>query len=300
MMMFHLAPVQISVLLRRAGINAHKELIWRMRKREGLMVAQAENFGDEELAVHIYEAFLALPQTATTAELSVEGFKLNGLNGPLVGESAKLTICYKSEPNGSFTIHVLKSLSAEEWTRGVEFKEAIGSARHPGVTTFSLHRSASNKKMMIMPYYLCTVEPVPDLAERELNQLWDQVSCALSFIHSHGFVHMDIKPSNICIDQNGLYILIDLGSVVPFGMKSYSTMCYLPSDMQPAAGETSLVADQSIDWWMLAMVIAEKGGRARPGRGPRRSEPRREILKTLLTDYILGKLLVKVNPVILK
>ena len=297
MMMFHLAPVQISELLRRAGINAHKELIWRMRKREGLMVAQAENFGDEELAVHIYEAFLALPQTATAAELSVEGFKLNG---PLIGNSDKVTICYKSEPNGSFTIHVLKSLSAVEWTRGVQFKEAIGSARHPGVITFSLHRSASNKEMMIMPYYPCTVEPVPDLAERELNQLWDQVSCALSFIHSHGFVHMDIKPSNICIDQNGLYILIDLGSVVPFGMKSSSTMCYLPSDMQPAAGETSLVADQSVDWWMLAMVIAEKGGRAQPGSGPRRSEPRREILLTLLTDYILGKLLVKLNPVILK
>ena len=281
--------VDVSALLRRAGIEANEHLIWRMRRRLGHLVIQAELLNNHELAVQILKEVVALPQTETTAELTVQGYTLNG---PFNGQE-KLTICYKAEPDRHLTHHVLKVLSDTEWRRAISFKEALGTLTHAGVTTFTLHQSASDKKMMIMPYHISTLESVVSLEETYLNQLWDEMSSAVSFIHSLGFAHMDIKSSNICLNQNGRYVLIDLGSVAPLGMKSSPTMCYLPSDMQPAY-ESSLVAHPNIDWWMLAMVIAEKGGKAQPGRGRRGSEPTTERLKSLLPEHILGDLLERI------
>ena len=256
------------------------------------MVIQAENRGNHELAVQIYAEIRLFPQTETTDELKERGYLLDF--SPYAEE--KLTLCYKFEPDGRLTPHVLKMLSDSEWTRAVAFKEALGSLSHAGVTTFTLHQSVSNKKMMIMPYHpstlasIGTLESIVSLREIFLNRLWDQLASAVRFIHSLGFVHLVIKSSNFCFDQNGRYILIDLGSIVPLRMNSSPTVCYLPSDMQPAY-ETSLEAHPNIDWWMLAMVFAEKRGKARPGRVPRGSEPSREELKTLLTEHILGELL---------
>ena len=36
---------------------------------------------------------------------------------------------------------------------------------------------------------------------------------ALTCLHKHEYAHMDVKPSNICINSNGDFVLIDLGSV---------------------------------------------------------------------------------------
>ncbi len=44
-----------------------------------------------------------------------------------------------------------------------------------------------------------------------------QVSKGLAHIHSRGFVHADIKPNNILIDENGVVKIIDLGQACAIG-----------------------------------------------------------------------------------
>jgi serine/threonine protein kinase len=110
---------------------------------------------------------------------------------------------------------------------------------------------------MLMPRYLDVFERCPHLDGLGLRRLWAQMKVALDAIHAKGFAHMDIKPANICMREGGDFILIDLGSVQRFGIKTHSTPSYVPKDLW-ADCRVPVIASSAIDWWMLAVCIAEK------------------------------------------
>jgi serine/threonine protein kinase len=63
----------------------------------------------------------------------------------------------------------------------------------------------------------------------------DAILKILRFIHSQKFVHRDIKPQNIMINQFGLPIMIDFGTSVPMSFLSYSAHALTPSFAAPEA-----------------------------------------------------------------
>ena len=66
---------------------------------------------------------------------------------------------------------------------------------------------------------------------------------------------MDVKPSNICNNENGDFILIDLGSIIPMKMLTQSTKAYFPTDLL----DTDIPKGYPVvDWWMFAMTLSEK------------------------------------------
>ena len=73
-----------------------------------MFLAIAENKVDS--AIQVYEQTLALPQTATEAMLSFEGYELNGA---CHAGNDNLIICYKDT-----VPHLLKALTPKEITRG--------------------------------------------------------------------------------------------------------------------------------------------------------------------------------------
>lgn len=111
-----------------------------------------------------------------------------------------------------------------------------------------------------MPRYVDTLERVPAFSAEDdaeaITTLWRQLSAALEGIHALGFAHMDVKPSSICLDRRD-FIFIDLYSVARFGDPTESTRTYIPSDLRPAAAARAR-SSAAIDWWMLAMTLAEK------------------------------------------
>ena len=62
--------------------------------------------------------------------------------------------------------------------------------------------------------------------------------------------------SNILIATNGDFILTDLGSLVPFKNRTASTKAYVPRELW--TNPSGPIAEASVDWWMLAMVIFER------------------------------------------
>jgi serine/threonine protein kinase len=150
-------------------------------------------------------------------------------------------------------------LTPKEKERGAMYLEGIAGHSNQYVTKFDLYQF-KEKHFMIMPMYVSVLETVPaPMLKESCMKLWHELSNGLTFIQSFGFVHMDVKPSNICLRENGDSILIDLGSVVRVGVKSNCTHVYLPHDMMNTRWQdNTYVADKSIDWWMLSVVIAEK------------------------------------------
>lgn len=77
-----------------------------------------------------------------------------------------------------------------------------------------------------MDLYTCLVDYLADdgcLNEKEVIKLAEDVGTALKYAHDLGIIHRDIKPSNIFIDQNGEYLLGDLGVSKRLGTDSYTT-----------------------------------------------------------------------------
>lgn len=162
------------------------------------------------------------------------------------------------------------------------------------------------RNFMIMPFYAATLEHIPNLSIQSGRRLYSQISEALRFIHTLGFNHMDVKPSNICVRENGDFVLIDIGSIVKLDEYSESTVCYVPADYQSRVGRfqssNRYKADArgSVDWMMLAMTIAEKvfglevgGGSKTPPTmtglyeilSPDKSESLFDELLTILKSY---------------
>ncbi|PRP75400.1 putative protein kinase, partial [Planoprotostelium fungivorum] len=223
---------------------------------------------DSKLAKSIYEETNQLPQTATEQDFRVEGYRINRS----IGVSDSLVICFDKDA----VPHVLKTLNNAEKDRIT----AIPVLQSEYIIKYSLRESNRGNPLMIMPLLPTTLEHLPDLSLPLSGKLWQHMKNALSCLHGHQLAHMDVKPSNICIDQAGNFILIDLGSVVRFGQKSASTLAYIPQDLS-----NYQVASAAVDWWMLAATLGERGcGMSSWGAGA--ANPTKEKLHSKLAKSI--------------
>ena len=62
-----------------------------------------------------------------------------------------------------------------------------------------------------------TVDQHPPDNIRGALDIFIQVARALAHMHERGFVHADLKPTNIMVDDRGVVKLIDLGQAAPIG-----------------------------------------------------------------------------------
>ena len=240
-------------------------VVTRARRRFSSQMLLAIQEQSVDSAVQLYEQTLALPCTATENLLAIEGIQVNG---PWQVGNRNIIICFKGTAP-----HLLKALTPKEISRGTTLFDVLGSLeQNPFLTPFEIKRH-NLKSFMIMPYYPSTLEHNARLTVENGCRLFDQIDNAIRFLHSQSYNHMDIKPANICLRENGDFVLVDLGSVVMKLEYSESTVVYVPSDFQPREIHTSSNKYKAVDindWLMLGMTIAEKvfglevGGSAPP------------------------------------
>jgi len=97
-------------------------------------------------------------------------------------------------------------------------QEARGAARlfHPNITTV-LEVGESEGRYYIAMRYIPGTSLDKLLAEQgrmsweETLRMSEQIGAALDFAHEQGFLHRDVKPSNILRRPDGEYVLTDFG-----------------------------------------------------------------------------------------
>ncbi len=216
----------------------------------GLKVDLAVRTNDAILLACAYEDALMFPSVQTTIEMERNGFVLDGM---LINGNDNLQICFKQS-----VPHVLKICSREEYERAKEFENALkDQPLCEWIISFELYERYP-KYFMFMPLHPVTLEHLPFLVSDTAHLFWACLSGALDFLHHYGFAHNDVKPANILINTRGEFILTDLGSLVPFGLRSASTQAYIPRELWDRRNGRGPVSSISTDFWMLAMTIFEK------------------------------------------
>lgn len=237
-----------SELVRAGGrIVPDPHVILRAAVRFGAAVAQARAERNVDLAEQVYELAANLPSTATVAEFGSLGLNV----GAALYPSSPLTIAFRGR--ASF---LLKPLTQREYGRALAFEAALGGATIPNVTTFELLTSASGHPFMLMPRYHDSLERCPGFHGVDAGILWQQMREGVEGIHALGFAHGDLKSANICTTEHGINVIVGLGSIARFDMRTTSTLTYVPFELQPAKGEQPR-ASRELDWWMLAVTMAE-------------------------------------------
>lgn len=226
---------------------------------------------NSDLAKEAYWRAQMAPRTQTTVDLRSIGIEMNGtLHG---SETECLHIGFvETVPKAVKIIDKDESLRAESFLEAGFQVSMVADHDHTNhVINFRLCRAHGNY-LTVMPLLPTTLEHITQLSVRGAAQLLQQMIRALSFIHSLGFAHMDVKPANICINGRGDFVLADLGSMAKLGESTKSTMPYLPSDLQ----SLRMVSRANVDFWMLAMTLGERLCKLEIGEAA--TEPSREVL----------------------
>jgi serine/threonine-protein kinase 11 len=132
--------------------------------------------------------------------------------------------------------------------------------RHPNVLKLFevLHLPAANEIYMVLEYadngsLSDSIEQSHRLQQSTAMSIIKQIAQALQYLHSAGYVHQDIKPSNIMLTKTGRAILSDFG--IGHSFVSSSMVVGSPAYQAPEALDDVYCEDSD-------------GGETEPGSGP--------------------------------
>jgi serine/threonine-protein kinase len=248
------------------------------------------------------EVDLARVETAPgTARLSPEvdlsGEQLGGMAlKRRLGAGGMGTVYEAEGPHGPCAVKVLSAMVAAEPAVRARFRreaEALRRIVHPAVV-----RVLAEGEERGFCWYAMERVDGPDLRTKladgplpaaEVEGLARRVLSALSAAHASGFVHRDVKPSNLLLARDGAK-LCDFGIARLDGATTLTASAALIGSLRYMAPEQQRLgrADARSDLFALGLVLYEALAGGIPGERPLPpGVPRR--LRTLLTKLLAEK-----------
>lgn len=121
--------------------------------------------------------------------------------------------------------HVVKRTEKDQrFIEQVETEHSVGAKlNHPNIR--ATQKLIKNRKMFKVTDVALLMELVDAASvdqrlpksQRQAVDIFVQTARGLAHMHSRGFVHADIKPTNILVKEDGTVKIIDLGQACPIG-----------------------------------------------------------------------------------
>jgi serine/threonine protein kinase len=104
--------------------------------------------------------------------------------------------------------------------------------------------------VLIMPWYTSSLNKCPSGNFTNIAIQGKRIMSALEYIHGEGYVHLDVKGTNIFVTSDKMWYLGDFGSCKPIGQRVTSStfqFCY-----ENIAFQTAKVI---YDWFMFLLLV---------------------------------------------
>jgi len=142
--------------------------------------------------------------------------------------------------------------------------KALAKLQHPHILPVFDYGESEGYTYFVMPLMqdgnLAELIVDARLPLRRINQIISQIGGALEFAHSRGFIHRDVKPSNILLDESGNCTLMDFGiAKIIEGSKEFTQtggILGTPAYMSPEQGSGQKI-DHRSDIYSLGIILYE-------------------------------------------
>jgi eukaryotic-like serine/threonine-protein kinase len=147
------------------------------------------------------------------AQLSLQKWKPIGSEG----KNSKVYVALDPQLNEALVLKEITKASLDEQQIDNYFLEAqiLNEANHPHVMPIRFAAQDGDNIYITMPYYsrgsVNTIMDQRQLTVREIIKYSLDFLSGLLFIHIKGMLHLDLKPTNIIINDNDRAILTDFG-----------------------------------------------------------------------------------------
>ena len=186
-----------------------------------------------------------------------------------IGEGGMAAVyqAYEARNNRYVALKILPQHYAESSQFAARFQqeaEVIAGLRHPNILPVYEAGAADGYTYIAMPLItggtltrLLRGRPLPP---RQTLRVLTQVGSALDHAHSMGYVHRDVKPSNVMFDDDGNCLLMDFGLAKVLAASNRLTRSGAtlgtPAYMSPEQGRGEKVDGRS-DLYALGVMLYE-------------------------------------------
>ncbi|KAK6957665.1 hypothetical protein Daesc_000452 [Daldinia eschscholtzii] len=210
--------------------------------------------------------------------------KLGRVLGSGAGGSVKLM--KRTEDNTVFAVKEFRPRHSyeteKEYVKKLTAEFCIGSALHHGniIETLDIVQEKGKwyEVMEYAPYDLFAIVMTGKMSKAEITCCFLQILSGVTYLHSSGLAHRDLKLDNVVVSQHGIMKIIDFGSAhvfrYPFETEIVLASGVVGSDpyLAPEVYDERKYDPQAVDIWSLAIIFCCMSLRRFPWKVPRLSD----------------------------
>ncbi|POS85743.1 hypothetical protein EPUL_003949, partial [Erysiphe pulchra] len=172
--------------------------------------------------------------------------------------------------------------SEKDYAKKVTAEFCIGSTLHHGNIIETLDIVCEKGKwyevMEYAPYDLFAIVMTGKMSKNEITCSFLQILNAVTYLHSMGLAHRDLKLDNVVVNEHGIMKIIDFGSASVFkypfesGITKASGIVGSDPYLAPEVYEERKYDPQPADIWSLAIIFCCMSLRRFPWKLPRMTD----------------------------
>ncbi|KAE9984349.1 hypothetical protein EG328_008834 [Venturia inaequalis] len=184
--------------------------------------------------------------------------------------------------------------SEREYNKKVTAEFCIGSTLHHGniIETMDIVQEKGKwyEVMEYAPFDLFAIVMTGKMSKEEVTCATLQILNGVTYLHSMGLAHRDLKLDNVVVNEHGIMKIIDFGSAVvfryPFETQVVLASGIVGSDpyLAPEVYDMSKYDPQPTDLWSMAIIFCCMTLRRFPWKAPRLSDNSYKLFVTEPTD----------------